>query len=96
MNILVKPIVTEKMTDQAESLNRYGFIVNKRADKVQIKAAVENLYGVTVASVNTMIYAGKDKSRYTKTGVQHGKTASYKKAMVTLKEGDVIDFYSNI
>ncbi|TKG91037.1 50S ribosomal protein L23 [Puteibacter caeruleilacunae] len=96
MDILIKPIVTEKLTDQAESLNRYGFIVDRRANKLQIKKAVEELYKVTVASVNTMVYAGKKKSRYTKGGVINGRTAAYKKAMVTLVDGDSIDFYSNI
>ena len=96
MEILLKPIVTEKMTAQGEDLNRYGFIVDKRANKIQIKKAVEEMYGVTVESVNTMRYGGKSKSRYTRTGIQHGKTASLKKALVTLAEGEVIDFYSNI
>ena len=96
MEILIKPVVTEKYTAQAETLNRYGFIVDKRANKIQIKGAVEALYGVTVSSVNTMTYGGKTKSRYTKTGMISGKTNSFKKAVVTLVEGDVIDFYSNI
>jgi large subunit ribosomal protein L23 len=96
MDILVKPLVTEKMTDQSERFNRYGFIVNKHATKPQIKKAVESLYDVTVDSVNTMVYGGKTKSRYTKSGVISGKTASFKKAVVTLVEGDTIDFYSNI
>ncbi|MFV0268062.1 MAG: 50S ribosomal protein L23 [Draconibacterium sp.] len=96
MDILIKPIVTEKMTDQGEKLNRYGFIVRREADKEQIKTAVEELYNVSVASVNTMVYGGKNKSRYTKAGVIKGKTAAYKKAVITLAEGDTIDFYSNI
>ncbi len=96
MDILQKPIITEKMTIQGEKLNRYGFIVAIGANKIQIKKAVEELYNVTVESVNTMRYAGKSKSRHTKTGVQKGKTSSFKKAIVTLKEGDTIDFYSNI
>jgi large subunit ribosomal protein L23 len=96
MNILLKPIVTEKMMAQSESLNRYGFIVEKTANKLQIKKAIEELYDVTVDSVNTMRYGGKVKSRFTKSGVQLGKTNSYKKAIVTLAEGDAIDFYSNI
>jgi len=96
MEILLKPIVTEKFTEQAESLNRYAFVVDKRANKIQIKEAVENLYNVNVKSVNTMVYAGKSKSRYTKAGIINGRTNSYKKAIVTLAEGDVIDFYSNI
>jgi large subunit ribosomal protein L23 len=96
VDILIRPIVTEKMTDQAETLNRFGFVVDRRANKQQIKKAVEDLYGVKVASVNTMVYPGKTKSRYTKSGVLTGKTNSYKKAVVTLVEGDTIDFYSNI
>ncbi|MBN2612198.1 MAG: 50S ribosomal protein L23 [Bacteroidales bacterium] len=96
MNILVKPIVTEKINAQGESLNRYGFVVDKRANKLQIRKAVEELYGVTVASVNTMRYAGKRKSRFTKAGVISGRTNNCKKAVVTLKVGDSIDFYSNI
>ncbi|MFZ5429449.1 MAG: 50S ribosomal protein L23 [Bacteroidota bacterium] len=96
MNILVKPIVTEKMTAQTERYNRYGFVVDRRASKDQIKKAVESLYNVSVDTVNTMIYGGKKKSRYTKSGVITGRTNSYKKAIVTLAEGDTIDFYSNI
>jgi|SRR6056297_1856330 len=96
MDILMKPIVTEKMTEQGESLNRYGFIVNVKADKVQIKKAVEELYDVHVRSVNTMKYDGKFKTRYTKTGVVSGRTNAYKKAIVTLNDNDTIDFYSNI
>lgn len=96
MEVLIKPIITEKMTAQAESLNRYGFIVDKRANKLQIRQAVEELYQVTVASVNTMRYGGKVRSRNTASGVIKGKTASFKKAIVTLAEGNVIDFYSNI
>ena len=96
MEILVKPLVTEKMTNQSERFNRYGFVVDRKATKPQIKQAVERLYDVTVESVNTMVYGGKVKSRYTKGGVITGKTTSYKKALVTLVEGDSIDFYSNI
>jgi len=96
MEVLIKPIITEKMTAQGESLNRYGFIVDKRANKLQIRTAVEDLYSVSVSSVNTMRYGGKVRSRSTKSGIIKGKTASYKKAIVTLVEGDIIDFYSNI
>ncbi|MCT4636886.1 MAG: 50S ribosomal protein L23 [Bacteroidales bacterium] len=96
MEILLKPIVTEKLTDLGESLNRYGFIVEKTADKHQIKKAVEAMYDVTVTAVNTMRYGGKRKTRFTKAGVLAGKTNSFKKAIVTLVEGDKIDFYSNI
>jgi large subunit ribosomal protein L23 len=96
MNILIKPIVTEKFTNLSEKLNRYGFLVDKKANKLQIKKAVEELYSVSVAEVNTMHYGGKSKSRFTKSGVLKGKTASTKKAIITLKEGEKIDFYSNI
>ncbi|MDT8400164.1 MAG: 50S ribosomal protein L23 [Bacteroidales bacterium] len=96
MDILLKPIVTEKMTDQGEKFNRYGFIVATDANKLQIKKAVEEMYGVTVESVKTMIYNGKKKMRYTKSGVMTGRTPVYKKAIITVAEGDTIDFYSNI
>ena len=96
MDILIKPIVTEKMTEQSEKYNRFGFVVDRRATKIEIKAAVESMYNVKVAAVNTMNYKRKKKSRYTKAGVIEGRTASFKKAIVTLVEGDNIDFYSNI
>ncbi|SDB91705.1 50S ribosomal protein L23 [Williamwhitmania taraxaci] len=96
MEILIKPIVTEKMTIQGEKLNRYGFVVEKTANKLQIKQAVEEMYSVTVSDVNTMRYGGKVKSRFTKAGYLVGRTNSFKKAIITLKEGDKIDFYSNI
>jgi len=96
MNILIKPIVTEKLTSQVEDMNRYGFVVDKRANKLQIKEAVEKAYNVSVESVNTMRYGGKRKTRYTRSGLLSGKTESYKKAIITLAEGEVIDFYSNI
>jgi large subunit ribosomal protein L23 len=96
MEILIKPIITEKMTSQAEKLNRYGFVVDKKANKVQIKQAIEAMYGVTVTSVNTQQYVGKVKTRNTTRGVAVGRVNRSKKAVVTLKSGDVIDFYSNI
>lgn len=96
MAIIIKPIVTEKMTQLGEKLNRYGFRVDKGANKIEIKQAVEALYNVTVLEVNTMIVAPKKKSRFTKSGVINGQASAYKKAIVTLKEGEVIDFYSNI
>lgn len=96
MDILVKPLVTEKMTNQTERYNRYGFVVDRRATKPQIKKAVEALYDVTVDNVNTMVHGGKVKSRFTKGGVITGKTNAYKKALVTLVDGDSIDFYSNM
>jgi large subunit ribosomal protein L23 len=96
MEILIKPIVTEKMTGLTDKFNRYGFIVARGANKIQIKKAVEELYGVKVETVNTMVVGGKRKSRFTKSGVIAGRTSTRKKAVVTLAEGDTIDFYSNI
>jgi len=96
MNILIKPIITEKATADAELNNRYGFVVNKRANKVEIKKAVEATYEVSVEKVRTMNVRPNRKSRYTKTGVQTGKTNAYKKAIVQVAEGDTIDFYNNI
>jgi len=96
MEILIKPLVTEKMTAQSEKLNRFGFIVNRLANRTQIKNAVQQLYGVDVNAVNTMVYGPKTKYRYTKSGVQKGKKSAFKKAIITLAEGQTIDFYSNI
>jgi large subunit ribosomal protein L23 len=95
-NIIIKPVVTEKMTTATEDLNRFGFIVDCNANKVQIKKAIEKLYGVTVTGVRTMNYAGKSKTRYTKTAVVSGRTPSYKKAIIQVAEGDTIDLYANI
>jgi len=95
MSILQKPLVTEKVTNFNDK-GVYGFIVDNRANKVEIKKEVEKLYGVTVLQVNTMRYAGKKKVRFTKSGVNKGKRASYKKALITLKSGNIIDFYENI
>ena len=96
MAILVKPVVSEKMTDQSEKLNRYGFVVNPAANKIEIKKAIEKAYGVSVEAVNTMNYGGKSKTRNTKAGLIKGKTNKFKKAIITVADGDVIDFYSNI
>ena len=96
MGIIVKPLVTEKMTAITEKTNCFGFIVRPEANKLEIKKEVEALYNVTVVEVNTMRYAGKNKSRYTRSGIINGRTNAFKKAIVTLKEGDTIDFYSNI
>jgi large subunit ribosomal protein L23 len=96
MGIIIKPIITEKMTALGEKLGRYGFVVDKHANKLQIRKAVKALYGVEVEEVNTMTYAGKRKSRFTKAGVLSGKTNSFKKAIITLAKGESIDFYSNI
>ena len=96
MAYIVKPLVTEKMTNITEKQNKFGFIVRPEANKLQIKAEVEATYGVTVTDVNTMVYAGKNKSRYTKAGLLRGRSSAFKKAIVTVKEGESIDFYSNI
>ncbi|NAS32333.1 50S ribosomal protein L23 [Flavobacteriaceae bacterium R38] len=96
MSVLIKPIITEKMTNDSELNNRYGFIVDSRANKLQIKDAVEATYGVSVAKVRTMNYGPERRTRYTKTGIQHGKTNAVKKAIVQVSEGDAIDFYNNI
>ncbi len=96
MSILIKPVVTEKMTIQGDKLNRYGFIVDRDANKIEIKKAVEQMYSVSVKDVNTVNYHGKRRSRYTKAGLQTGRTNHYKKAFVTLAGEDKIDFYSNI
>ena len=96
MNTLIKPVITEKMTATTEKLNHYGFLVSPKANKLEIKQAVEKMYSVTVTSVNTMRYAGKLKSRNTKTGLVVGRTNAFKKAIITLSEGETIDFFSNI
>lgn len=116
MNIIVKPLISEKMTRLTEAAaepklnriqrnkgiqlkpanNRYGFIVDKRANKIEIKNAVEKFYNVKVIDVNTMNYSGKSKSRYTKAGFLQGRTNAFKKAIVTLAPDNVIDFYSSI
>ena len=95
MSVLIKPVVTEKVSALNEQ-GKYGFIVNRKANKVEIKKAVEKMYGVTVESGKTQNYLGKSKTRYTKSGIITGRTPSCKKAIVTVKDGDVIDFYSEI
>lgn len=95
MGILIKPLITEKVSKLNEQ-SMFGFIVDKDANKIEIKKEVEKVYGVTVLSVNTLTTAGKQKTRYTKSGVMSGKSQSFKKAIVTLKEGEIIDFYSGI
>ena len=96
MNIIKKPVITEKMTIETENFNRYAFVVDRKANKIQIKKAVEEQYGVVVDSVRTMVCIGKKRTRGTKSGFISGRTKTYKKAIVTLSEGDSIDFYSNI
>lgn len=96
MDITIQPIVTEKATKLSEKLNRYTFRVSPEANKYQIKMLVEKLYGVKVVNVNTAVVRGKNKSRWTKSGLLRGKTSAYKKAFITVGEGQTIDFYSNI
>lgn len=96
MEILVKPIITEKQTAQSEKFGRYAFIVNTKANKLEIKAAIEKMYNVKVDSVNTQQYVGKVKTRNTTRGLAIGRVNRSKKAIVTLKQGEVIDFYANI
>lgn len=94
--VIIKPIITEKMTGISEKLNRYGFIVDRTCNKVEVRKAVEELYGVTVTDVNTMNYIGKKSVRMTNKSFTSGRKNFFKKAVVTLKEGDSIDFFSNI
>ena len=96
MEIMIKPIVTEKATKLSEKLNCYTFRVSPEANKYQIKDLVEKLYGVKVVSVNTAVVRGKNKSRWTKSGLLRGKAAQWKKAFITVGEGETIDFFSNI
>ncbi|MGV3707167.1 MAG: 50S ribosomal protein L23 [Arcticibacter sp.] len=96
MEILKKPILTEKAAALTEKLNRYAFKVDHRANKLQIKTAIEQMFGVSISAVNTMVVDGKAKNRYTKAGFVSGRSPKYKKAIVTLKDGETIDFYSNI
>ena len=96
MSVLIKPIITEKATADSELNNRYGFIVDTKANKLQIKDAVEATYGVSVEKVRTMNVRPDRRVRYTKSGIQTGKTNAYKKAIVQVAEGDTIDFYENI
>jgi len=94
--VIIKPVITEKMTAAGEKFNRYGFIVNRKATKPQIRRAVESSYGVKVESVNTMIYAGTAVAKYSKGGMMRGHTDMFKKAVVTLKDGHSIDLFANL
>jgi large subunit ribosomal protein L23 len=96
MNVIIKPVITEKMTELGDKLNRYGFVVARKANKLVIKKAVEEFYDVKVEAVNTLNIQGKTKSRNTKAGSISGRKAATKKAIVTLAKGESIDFYSNI
>ncbi len=95
MGVLIKPLVTEKISAMNEQ-GKYGFVVDRSANKVQIKKEVQKTYGVTVESVNTMIHHGSTRRKYSKSKVVEGKSSAYKKAVVQVAEGDVIDFYSGI
>jgi len=94
--ILLKPIITEKAEMLSENRGQYSFLVDKKANKLEIRKAVEALYNVNVRAVNTMIVPGKERTRSTKTGIQRGMKASYKKAIVTLAAGEQIDFFADI
>ena len=96
MSIIIKPVLTEKITKHTEKFNRYGFYVATKANKLQIKDAVEKMYNVTVSNIRTMNNVGKVKSRMKRSGVQLSRVGKFKKAIVELKKGDAIDFYSNI
>ncbi len=96
MSILIKPIITEKATLDSELKNCYSFFVNPKANKIEIKKAVEETYGVTVNKVRTMNVGPDRRVRYTKTGIQRGKTNATKKAVVQLAEGEMIDLYANL
>ncbi|HLP65035.1 50S ribosomal protein L23 [Flavobacterium sp.] len=96
MSIIIKPIITEKITKESEISNRFGFVVDRRANKIQIKKAIEAAYGVNIVAINTMNVRPDRSTKYTKSGLISGKTAAYKKAIVQVQEGETIDFYNNI
>ncbi len=95
-DVLIKPILTEKANAQQDTLRRYAFKVARKANKLEIKKAIESFYGVTVTNVNTSVSPGKNKSRFTKAGVLSGRKPAYKKAYVTVAEGENIDLYSSL
>ena len=94
--VLIKPILSEKINQQTEKMNRYAFVVNRKANKLEIKKAVEEFYGVQVDNVNTTIIPGKAKSRNTKAGVVSGRKSAKKKAYVTIVSGETIDLYGTV
>lgn len=96
MALIIKPLVTEKANNLSEKLNQYSFLVLPKANKLEIKAEIEATYNVNVVGISTMRYAGKNKSRYTRSGLVSGRSNAFKKVVVTIKEGETIDFYSNI
>ena len=93
--ILIKPLITEKAETLSEGLNKYSFVVDRKANKVEIRKAVEEMYGVAVTSVNTAVMPGKSKNRTTKSGILRGRISAYKKAVVTLADGEEIDFFGD-
>ncbi|MBS1657337.1 MAG: 50S ribosomal protein L23 [Bacteroidetes bacterium] len=95
-DILIRPLISEKLNNLNQKLNKVGFVVDKDANKIEIKSAVEKMYGVTVKSVDTAVIPGKAKVRYTRKGMTRGMKSSYKKAYVTLAKGETIDFYANV
>jgi large subunit ribosomal protein L23 len=96
MSIIIKPIITEKITKQSEISNRFGFVVDRKANKIQIKNAIEAAYGITIVAINTMNVRPDRTTKYTKSGLISGKSNAYKKAIVQVQEGETIDFYNNI
>ena len=96
MSILIKPIITEKATNDSELFNRYSFVVDKSANKIEIKKAVETAYGVSISSVKTLNYPVQKNTKFTKKGLVTGKKGAYKKAIIHLAEGESIDFYNNL
>ena len=95
-SIIIRPLITEKMTAQSEKEGRYGFVVDRKSNKVEIRTAVEKEFNVKVTGVRTMIVRGKDRTRYTKSTILRGSTSTWKKAIVTLEKGETIDLYSNL
>lgn len=95
-DVLIKPILSEKANAQQEKLRRYSFRVDKKANKLEIKKAIESFYGVTVIEVNTAVVPAKNKTRFTKAGYISGRKPGYKKAMVTVADGETIDLYASI
>lgn len=95
-DVLIKPILTEKANAQSEKLNRFAFRVNRRANKLEIKDAVEAFYSVTVEDVNTVVVPAKSKSRFTKAGYLKGRKPAYKKAYVTVAKGETIELFGNV
>jgi large subunit ribosomal protein L23 len=94
MDILKKPVITEKQTKDTDKYNTYGFVVDKKANKIEIKKAIEKMYGVNVTDVRTLIVPAKEKNRYTKAGILSGRKGSYKKAIIKVADGETIDFFS--